>query len=133
MVCAGGAAARTRRSTSSRMRSSFASDSATRMAGDAPTSSELIATVHARAEDVAVTAIVSGVGGADRYGIRVWTDAGIHELVLPDDLDGLGYGGAADAVVQLARGVVAVDAARTAAVYRNTLAAARAARGEDAS
>jgi len=103
--------------------------SAARVVGDAPTTSELLATVHARIDALAVTATVSGVGGSDRYGVRVWTDEGIHELVLPDDLDGLGYGGAADAVVQLARGVVAVDAARTATVYRNTIAAARAARG----
>lgn len=102
--------------------------SAVRVVGDAPTSSELLATVHARAGELAVTATISGVGGPDRYAARVWTDDGVRELVLPDDLDGLGYGGTADAVVELSDGIVAVDAARTAAVYRNTLAAARAAR-----
>jgi len=106
--------------------------SAVRTTGDAPTSSELLATVHARVGDLPVTATISGVGGADRYAARVWTDDGIHELVLPDDLDGLGYGGTADAIVRLARGEVAVDAARTAAVYRNALAAAQAARGGSA-
>ncbi|GAA5207078.1 hypothetical protein [Microbacterium kyungheense] len=106
--------------------------SAARVIGDVPTSSELRATVHARAGELPVTATVSGVAGADRYAVRVWTDDGIRGLVLPDDLDGLGYDATADAVVRLADGFVAVDAARTAAVYGNALAAARAARDREA-
>lgn len=102
--------------------------SATRVIGDVPTASELLATVHARVGDVPVTVTVSGVAGPDRYAARVWTDDGMHDLVLADDLDALGYGGTADAVVELAGGAVAVDPARTFAVYRNALTAARVAR-----
>jgi predicted dehydrogenase len=102
--------------------------SASRVIGASSTDSELLASVHARAGELPVSVTISGVGGVDRYAARVWTDDGIHELVLPDDLDGLGYGGTADAVVRLAGGLVPVDAARTAAVYGNTLAAAGVAR-----
>jgi len=92
--------------------------------------SELLATVLARVDEIPVTLTVSGVSGADRYAVRTWHDDGMRELVLPDDADGLGYGGIADAVLQLAAGALPVEPARTATVYRNTIAAAEIARAE---
>lgn len=122
--------------------------SATVARGSASTASELVATVHARfttpagapaPDDVpwpraaarhsgALTLTVSGVGGADRYAVRAVTDRGIHEVVLTDDPDGLGYGGTADAILRLARGESPLPPERTAAVYRNAVAAAALAR-----
>ncbi|MDR2998114.1 MAG: Gfo/Idh/MocA family oxidoreductase [Microbacterium sp.] len=101
--------------------------SAVRVTTDS-SASELLATVHARVGEIPVTLTIAGVDGADRYAVRTWHDEGMRELVLPDDADGLGYGGIADAVLRLAAGTVPVDAARTSAVYRNTIAAADLAR-----
>ncbi len=101
---------------------------ATRVVGAVPTASELLATVHARVDAIPVSVTISGVAGPDRYAVRVWTDDGLDEIVLPDDLAGLGYLGTADAIVRFAAGDEPVDAARTGAVYRNALAAAQAAR-----
>ncbi|MFE6996242.1 Gfo/Idh/MocA family oxidoreductase [Microbacterium sp. NPDC057659] len=101
--------------------------SATRVTTDG-TASELLATVHARADGIPVMLAISGVAGADRYAVRTWHDEGLRELVLPHDADGLGYGGVADAVLRLGAGTVPVDATRTSAVYRNAIAAADLAR-----
>ena len=103
--------------------------SAMRAGGASPTASELLATVHARAGETSVTVTISGVAGADRYAVRTWHDEGMRELVLPEDQDGLGYIGTADAVLRLAAGEIPVPAARTFAVYRNAVAAAETARG----
>ncbi|MGW8482477.1 hypothetical protein ACWGJP_05020 [Microbacterium sp. NPDC055903] len=103
--------------------------SAWRTRGDAPTASELVGGVHADIDGISVSVTISGVGGPDRYAVRVWTDEGIRALVLADDADALGYGGTADAIAALARGGAApVDPRRTSAVYRNIIAAAEAAR-----
>ncbi|WP_243228738.1 hypothetical protein [Microbacterium sp. CIAB417] len=104
--------------------------SAVRTYGAIGTASEVLGSVHARVGETAVTVTVSGVSGSDRYALRVWTDDGIRDLVLPDDSDGLGYGGAADAILRLGEhAVVPVAPDRTLAVYRNTIASAAAARG----
>lgn len=105
--------------------------SAVRTTGDPRTSSELLGSVHAVVEGIPVSVTIAGVGGADRYAVRAWTDRGTRELVLPDEADGLGYGATADAVCALARGVVPVDPRRTSAVYRNAIAAAEAARRDE--
>ncbi|GAB3597904.1 hypothetical protein GCM10027408_11490 [Microbacterium tumbae] len=103
--------------------------SASRTRGDAGTASEVFGVVHARIGELALTVTVSGVRGPDRYAARAWTDDGIRELVLADDAEALGYGGAADAVAVLARGgLPPVEPARTLAVYRNAVGAAAAAR-----
>ena len=104
--------------------------SAFRVRGAVATASEVLGSVHARIDDIPVTVTISGLAGADRYAVLAWTDTGIRELVLPDDLDGLGYGGTADAIAALARdGAVPVSSQRTISVYRNTIASADAARG----
>jgi predicted dehydrogenase len=105
--------------------------SAVRTTGGSRTASELLGSVHAVVDGIPVSVTIAGVGGADRYAVRVWTDRGMRELVLPDDADGLGYGATADAVCALARGVVPVDPSRTSAVYRNAIAAAEAARRDE--
>lgn len=104
--------------------------SATRVRGAVATSSEVLGSVHARIDDIPVSVMISGVAGADRYAVLAWTDEGIRELVLPDDLNGLGYGATADAIVRLVRDAAApVGPLRTLAVYRNAIASADAARG----
>ncbi|WP_309104082.1 Gfo/Idh/MocA family oxidoreductase [Microbacterium sp.] len=103
--------------------------SATAARGSADTASELVATVHAEVEGRAVSVTVSGVGGADRYAVRVTADDGVHDVRLPQDPEGLGYHGTADAILQLAREEEEpVAAERTASVYRNAIAATELAR-----
>lgn len=103
--------------------------SAVRTRGAVGTASEVLGSVHARLGEVALSVTVSGVGDPDRYAITAWTDDGAHELVLADDADALGYGGAADAVIALAQGEpVPFDGTRTGAVYRNAVEAAAMAR-----
>ncbi|MDQ4215111.1 hypothetical protein [Microbacterium capsulatum] len=106
--------------------------SAVRTTGGSATSSELLASVHALVGTIPVTVTIAGLAGPDRYAVRVWTDHGAQELVLPQDGDGLGYGATADAVLALARGIVPIDPERTAAVYRNAIAAAEEARCDEA-
>ncbi|MGM7670837.1 hypothetical protein [Microbacterium sp. A93] len=93
------------------------------------TASEAIGTVRGRIGEVALIVTVSGVGASDVYAVRAVTDAGTSSIELPIDAAQLGYHGAADAMLRLARGAdAAVTAPHTAVVYENVLAAAATAR-----
>lgn len=97
--------------------------------GAVDTASEVLGGVHARVGETLLAVTISGVTGPDRYAVRVWTDDGTHEILLPEDPDGQGYGGTADAILRLAQGDASpVASERTVAVYRNAIAAADAAR-----
>ncbi|UNK70697.1 hypothetical protein [Microbacterium sp. H1-D42] len=94
-----------------------------------PTASEAHGTVRARIGTVEVNVSVSGVDGTDVYAVRAVTDRGVRVVELAPGAAELGYHGAADAMLELARGgTPAVSAARTAAVYANVFAAAQTAR-----
>lgn len=98
--------------------------------GASPTASELFATVHAEVAQTTVSVTVSGVPGPDHYAVRALTDDGLRCVRLATDARALGYDGAAEGIVRLARTLEpAVEEGRTLAVYANTLAAARIARG----
>lgn len=94
------------------------------------TASELLATVHARCRATSLTVTVSGVAGPDRYALRAITADGTHELVLPAEADGLGYGGTADAILRLAAGEKILSPERTDAVYENAIGSAEIARAQ---
>lgn len=93
------------------------------------TASEAMGTVRARIGDVALTVTVSGLGASDVYAVGAVTDAGTTSVELPIDAEQLGYHGAADAMLRLARGAdPPVAPQSTAAVYENVFAAATCAR-----
>lgn len=107
--------------------------SATATKGTVPTASELLATVHAEVGETALAVTVSGVAGPDCYAVRALTDDGLRHVRLGTDPPALGYHGAADGILRLARTrEPAVAESRTRAVYDNALAAARVARDAEA-
>jgi predicted dehydrogenase len=93
------------------------------------TASELIGTVHGRADSTAVSVTVSGVAGPARYAVRALTDTGFRSLELATDPDSLGYGALADGILTLAadRTPLITDE-RSRVVCANTVEAARLAR-----
>lgn len=97
--------------------------------GGLPTASEAHGDLRARIGAVELRVSVSGIGATDVYAVRAMTDRGERAVELAPDAAELGYHGAADAMLELARGgKPPVSATRTAAVYGNIFAAAAVAR-----